>query len=924
MPDAPPTERAPLDEPPGSDGSDGFSGSASATPLPGATFAGRYRVEACIGSGGMGELFRAFDVRLQRRVALKVLRRDRGEVALLAGHMLREARAAAVLNHPNVVGIYDVGEHEGIPFFAMEYVEGPSMRGFVGLDRPPFETRLGWLIDVARALAAAHAKGLIHRDVKPDNVMIGDDGIAKVLDFGIAHYRGASTEAAPDAANAANAANAPDAPNANGAPLDVGDGAAGRPNEAVITRLVGTPGYMAPEQIRAAVFDARADQFGWGVTAYELFSGKLPWADDPSTLMKSVLTTETKLLANVPVNVARVVQRALEKDARARHDSMADIVSVLEAAYPLVTGSRSRQVRRMRVAPRTLVLGALALSAALFFGIAISNPVVKRPARAFSAAESASAAPVGTTVVALPISPTCNKTAEAFFREGLMAQRQATWELAYTAFEKGAAADPACPEVQLQLALTGTYLVYSLNKEREAFRRALAMRDVLGERDRVLLDAFVPLVTSEPADHEETSRRLEAAAIQFPRDAQILIHDGVAHMASSPDVATAEHCVDLARRATDIDPKYADGWQLQGRALVYLGRFDDAMAAFDKCLEVAPGSTDCIEERIRDYRRSGACADAVADARRWIARVPQGRNGNGYLQLANALASNGASAESVDTVLQQSQSHDHTEGRETSYSYYRALSAAQRGDFANVEKIAAQLLAQLRDSPTLVEHARASVLLVELLNETGRKEQAATVAEQFFQQRDAWTEGPWNTVDNEPTLLAALLLQGKISHEQWRASSELWEKRALSTLSKHQAWAFRWGPVSRTRAVAAEAWGELPAEPPTAGSTEPRMYVRSLGEILKGRVALVAGENASAVELLEPATKSCDDLEQPFANTRAHLWLGEAKERLGDRAGACEAYQVVLRRWANAKPRSVTADEAEGHARALGCKRDAP
>ena len=159
-------------------------------PNEGETF-DRYRIEAVLGEGGMGVVYRAFDPRLNRRVALKVVRAQRSDDDLetstgATARLLREARLAASLDHPNAVAIFDLGAVNGEAFIAMELVSGRPLREWIGDASVPLATRLRWVFDVARVLAAAHKAGLVHRDVKPENVMIRDDGDVKVLDFGIA------------------------------------------------------------------------------------------------------------------------------------------------------------------------------------------------------------------------------------------------------------------------------------------------------------------------------------------------------------------------------------------------------------------------------------------------------------------------------------------------------------------------------------------------------------------------------------------------------------------------------------------------------------------------------------------------------------------------------------------------------------------
>ncbi|WP_394823936.1 protein kinase domain-containing protein [Pendulispora albinea] len=924
---------------------EGESGEPTAPTLrPGETFADRYHLEERVGSGGMGELFRAFDTRLQRRVALKVLRRDgsagtgQGGTTLSepSARILREARAAAALNHSNVVAIHDVGERDGVPFIAMEYVKGKSLRAFVGAPVPSYETRLEWVIDVARALAAAHDRGLVHRDVKPDNVMIRDDGMVKVLDFGIARYY----HPTPDSAQELRTQSLLNE--------------SGERGTSDVPRVLGTPGYMAPEQIRGDACDGRADQFAWGVMAYELFGGQLPWPSDrgPFYVMTSVLSDEPVPLANVPVYVWRVIQRALEKKAQDRFPSMHELVAACGARTPqgigppfagdvsnlLAAATGEAQVvdpllvqREVPTGPKSKPRGFSRASRAIALGLVVVAAavtgffVVRSTSNHGSGAESTSAQPPPhptppespiTPVVALRLSPTCSRAADAPFREGLTAMREATWELALPAFERAASADPACPEPQLQRLIAG-YFRYSITKEREQFRRVNSMRDALGERDRVLLDAFAPLVAAEPADREEAARRLVAATARYPLDAQMLTVASVFASFAAHDAHAVEQCYELGRRATEIDPRDADGWQQMAVALARLGRLDEGMAALDKCLEVAPGSGDCLEDRIRILRLRGQCAEASAAARRWLVNVPSSYSA--YRHLANALASEGAPSETVQVALEQFRNHSPSETREANYLYHRSRLEALNGNFVEAEKFNDQLGALWQDSVSAYDHVRASMALIDILNETGRRARAVPIAEQFFRRRDAWTEGFWSSTALEPIVLATLVEGGTISRERWSELTSAWEKRAAPFLSR--TWGLRWGSVEWSRAVAVDAWKTRPPPGPAAGSLEQPMSLRSLSDILEGHAALMAGEYAQAIQLLEPATKSCDDLEEPFASTRGHLWLGRAREGLGDRAGACAAYADVVKRWGDAKPRSSTAEEAKRRQRALGCAR---
>jgi serine/threonine-protein kinase len=237
----------------------------------------RYVIESVLGEGGMGRVYRALDPRLGRRVALKVLLtegRSEQERAAAAARMLREARSVAAFSHPNVVAIHDVGEVDGNPFLAMEVVTGDTLRAYVGDPNLTNAHKLEWLIAVARGLGAAHRAGLVHRDIKPENVMVTTDGVVKILDFGIA--RRAEEPVSAEAAVATVPTHLPSL---------TGEG-----------MMIGTPQYMAPEQLQGERVDGRADQFAWGVLAWELFVGTLPWGATKSG---------AQLVAAVLASVAR-------------------------------------------------------------------------------------------------------------------------------------------------------------------------------------------------------------------------------------------------------------------------------------------------------------------------------------------------------------------------------------------------------------------------------------------------------------------------------------------------------------------------------------------------------------------------------------------------------------------------------------------
>jgi len=293
----------------------------------------------------MGVVYAARDPELARAVALKVVIHAERDSSIQQKRLLREARTAARLQHPNVVTIFDVGQVEEATYLAMELVPGHSLRRAIGDPSVPLARRARWLMDVARALGAAHARGLMHRDIKPENVMVHDDGTIKVVDFGIARalelHAGESLEAVGSTVTAEGA-------------------------------VIGTPMYMAPEQLKGEPLDERCDQFAWGVLAYELLSGGRPWTGHGVTLVSQILTVDPPPLracgfAAMPRDLEATLRRAMAKAPVDRFPSMAAIVAALTpfaaSDEPGVDARVGATAGPARASTRTFaVLGLAALS----------------------------------------------------------------------------------------------------------------------------------------------------------------------------------------------------------------------------------------------------------------------------------------------------------------------------------------------------------------------------------------------------------------------------------------------------------------------------------------------------------------------------------------------------------------------------------
>jgi predicted Ser/Thr protein kinase len=263
-------------------------------PLPPGTCLGRYEILELIGTGGMGEVYRARDPRMDRTVAIKVSAEQFTERFDL------EVRAVAALNHPNICQIYDVGQN----YLVMELIEGESPVGPL-----PLETVLEYARQIADALSAAHEKGVVHRDLKPENIKVLPDGRVKVLDFGLAKMtaKGSGTwNAAVSVVSPSDAATM------------------GPVNSTQAGAAIGTPRYMSPEQARGLVVDRRTDIWAFGVVIYELLTGTLLWpGDSVADVLAQVLTVQPNL-TRVPVQVRTMLAVCLEKDPGKRLNDIRD------------------------------------------------------------------------------------------------------------------------------------------------------------------------------------------------------------------------------------------------------------------------------------------------------------------------------------------------------------------------------------------------------------------------------------------------------------------------------------------------------------------------------------------------------------------------------------------------------------------------
>jgi serine/threonine protein kinase len=323
-----------------------------------------YTVLEKLGEGGMGVVYKARDSHLDRFVALKVLPADKVADAERKRRFVQEARSASALNHPNIVTIHDISEADGTVFIVMEYVAGKSLADLIPRHGMRPGEALKHAVPIADALAAAHAAGIVHRDFKPGNVMVGSDGRIKVVDFGLAKL----TDTGEASEN------------------DVTVGAGDRPQTAE-GLVVGTAAFMSPEQAEGKKVDARSDIFSFGAVLYEMMTGRRAFqGDSQASTLAAVLHSEpkpaTQVVESLPAETDRVIARCLKKDPERRFQGMADVkVALLELKEESDSGSLAAPTHARRTARRAWIwtVGALGVLMLLIASIRYLRPRGEAP-----------------------------------------------------------------------------------------------------------------------------------------------------------------------------------------------------------------------------------------------------------------------------------------------------------------------------------------------------------------------------------------------------------------------------------------------------------------------------------------------------------------------------------------------------------------
>jgi len=853
-------------------------------PLPRGATVGRYVVQGCIGAGAMGIVYTARDPDLGRDVALKLMRGDGVATSSSGsrGRLLREAQAMAKLAHPDVITVYDVGTVGDEVFIAMELVDGTTLGEWMRTPRSWREV-VAVMRKAGEGLAAAHAAGIVHRDFKPDNVLVSRDGRVRVTDFGLARQ-------------------APSAESTPGVPPE--DLAPDSRSPLAVSRtgtLAGTPAYMAPELIAGAAADARSDLFAFCVTFHEALYGQRPFGG--ATLPAIAASIEAGRIRTpsrgerVPGWLTRTIVRGLDARAENRPSSMRALLDMLDA------GPRRRTLARAGIAAAVavmLVLGSLAIVPGRGRGAA--GPTS-------SAATDASA----TTVTDLPPPPSTNPDALRAYARGLQAMRDGTWGAAD--FEEAARLDPSMAAAHLRYAMIEFWRLPT--EARAHLAKAVEGRSALTQRDEALLRAAQAWMRSDPADDHAFARLMDEMLERYPQDAEVAYYAGFA----LTQLADHAEAVARLRRATALDTGFAAAYQLESDEQAYAGDLEGALATIQACIERAPEATRCLMERTFIDEADGDCTLLEQDGRRMQAHDPQ--SDMSYGMLAAAAYAQGKPLETVRELFRQQEAHAAPGGRRRFELIHAFDLAALSGDFDGARRAADALQQLAGDSPDRRLRSGAALLSIDASLEAGDVQAAARTASAFLARQGAWTAEPRSDDfavlrDGMPVMWMAERAGGLLSpaafDEQRAAWATQWESR-LPEAYRPYAWLHGFARVAVTREDAEAALEALPRF-----GAIPRFTPLTFGDAFVGKTYYLAGRSAEALSYLQRAASSCLALDHPIAHTRNAVLLGQALAQKGDVGGACAAYAVVLSRWGNARPRSLTAETARRLSRSLGCR----
>ena len=855
---------------------------------------GRYRLDERIAVGGMGVVYRASredeETGAESTFALKLLRPADEHDDERRKRFLREGRVVAALEHPGIVRVHEIGDADGEVFIAMDLVAGQNLRGWLSESRakdelPGVESTLRIARLVAEAVAYAHAKGIVHRDLKPDNVMIEPDGGVRVLDFGLAKMREIEGGAVYEAVT-----------------------------ETSLThegRVLGTPGYMAPEQASGKDVGFRADVFALGAIVYEMLTGTRAFTGaTPMDVLVSVTRDQppapSSKNAEVGAELDALVARCLAKRAE-------DRPTMEEAAIALGRSALAKKPGGGRTLRNRRQWGWLALALLAVGGALSARAWRKAPLPA--AAEAPAPALVPTAVTDLPKPTSTSAEALATYGSALAHEREGAEDATLEELDRATQQDPDLAAAHLRLALR---LAFTESQRAHVhFAQAVKLRYRLSPRDQDVLTAAQPVLQRDPPDSAAWVAALRALALKYPGDAELAY-----------DLSTAESTQGNfdgfranAERAVTLDPQFGLALAALAEAQAYLGKFDDALATVARCVELSPAATWCMWVREYIDAEQGRCSDASGRAR--IAIDPSLQNG--YLELFFALTAKGDATAGAQEALEQVVRRIKDPFRARRMELALAIRLDElRGDFVAAMTHADQLRAHLASTSDTAHRANSTILSAEIAVETGHRQRAAALAKEFLERRDVWQSAPhasdYSLADDSVPVVLSFAYHGggmpKAEFDRALGAFRVKWDGLLRGGYRPYLWVYANAAVVETPEEAKEALAALePASP-----LPPFIPYGFIPLAAVGRTMWLAGRENEGIDALTHAAHACAAGVHPIPWMHAHAWLAEALAKRGDLEGACRENDVVLARWGNARPASVTADAARARSRALGCK----